>query len=218
MRQFDFYEFTGTLAPGTLTLLGLGVLYAPLWQLLNDRALSVGDLALFLILAYITGHLTQAIGNVLEAGWWWIWGGRPALWAKRGNKYLLAPPQVIMFHEALRQKLGLDIESMRKLNDSQMAGITRQIYAAVSLAGMAGRVDVFNGNYGICRGIAAALLIVLVVLTIGSGLHYWNIQLGLVFCIALALYRMDRFAKHYARELYAQFLQMNTDLEPVNED
>ncbi|MDP9316368.1 MAG: hypothetical protein M3R24_36865 [Chloroflexota bacterium] len=107
---------------------------------------------------------------------------------------------------------------MGKLSDAQIAGITRQIYAAVSLKGMAGRVDVFNGNYGICRGIAAALLIVLVILTIGSALHYWNIQLGLIFCLALALYRMDRFAKHYARELYAQFLQTNTDREPVNED
>ncbi|MBL8809844.1 MAG: hypothetical protein JNM43_06665, partial [Planctomycetaceae bacterium] len=86
-------------------------------------------------------------------------------------------------------------------------GITRQIYAAVSAAGRAGRVDTFNGNYGLNRGLAASLLTI-AILVLFTGRSNWPYSVGLLLGAIAALYRMHRFARHYARELFVQFLQL----------
>jgi len=215
MRQFDFYEFTGILAPGALTLVGFGLAYTPAWQILVDRTLSFGDLGVFLILAYIAGHLTQAVGNMLEAVWWMIMGGKPSLWSRRGQQTLIAPSQVKPICDAMQQKLQIDPNSLDSASEIQKIGVTRQIYASLAAAQRTARIDIFNGNYGICRGIAASLCITLFVMIVTRGFFYWKLELLLVIGIILAIYRMHRFAQHYARELLVQFLQLSLEPEPV---
>jgi hypothetical protein len=87
--------------------------------------------------------------------------------------------------------------------------ITRQVYAEVAARSSNSRVDIFNGNYGLTRGIASALLIGLVLLLIVHGFTYWQIILALLVGIGVALYRMHRFGILYARELFVQFLQLH---------
>ena len=97
--------------------------------------------------------------------------------------------------------------NLAKYDKGQWYSITRQVYAAVSAAGRATRVDIFNGNYGLCRGIAAGFLALLVWSVIVNW-RLWQVEVGLVILISLAIYRMHRFGVRYARELFVRYLQL----------
>src|SRR5260370_39072154 len=81
MRSVDFYACTGILIAGSSLLVSLR-------YLLNLQSLdailapaSFGGLGLHLILAYATGHLVAALGNLLEDRYWKFWNGMPTDWA-----------------------------------------------------------------------------------------------------------------------------------------
>jgi hypothetical protein len=81
--------------------------------------------------------------------------------------------------------------------------ISRQIYADVAKNGKPDRIDTFNADYGLSRGLASACL-VLVVVALAHG--DWMIAVGLLAAAAIYGYRAYRFGVYYARELYVQFL------------
>jgi hypothetical protein len=76
----------------------------------------------------------------------------------------------------------------------------------VAAKGCAKRIDTFNANYGLCRGLAASLLVLLFVNLI-CNLKEWQIHVILLVLCALATYRFYRFGIIYSRELFVQFLQ-----------
>lgn len=205
MKQFDFYEFTGILVPGVVSLMGVLLLFPDVFRPDFIKDFSVGGLGLFVVLAYVLGHLVQAIGNVVEAAWWKLWGGMPTDWVRTKPDRLLAPSQVAALGKLIRERLGLEETEITNSTRSQWYWLTCQIYAQVSNAGRASRIDVFNGNYGLNRGIAAGLLAVISVALLNSPTN-WAFIGGMGIAVALALYRMHRFARHYARELFVQFL------------
>lgn len=206
-KQFDFYEFAGIVMPGAILLVGLAQVLPPLAALIPAKDMSLGTLGLLLILSYAAGHLIQTVGNILD-GLWWCLPGMPSDWVRTDRWQLLSPPQRALLEEQIPAKLGYaEPFALKSLNAKDWFGITRQIYAAVSGAGRASRVDTFNGNYGLNRGLAASLLTVAVVVLIASRAN-WPYSAGLVVAASAALYRMHRFARHYARELFVQFLQL----------
>jgi hypothetical protein len=88
------------------------------------------------------------------------------------------------------------------------------MYTDVERHGKTSRVETFNGNYGLNRGLSAAML----ALALGSLLlepKRWVVSLILAFLGAVYLYRMHRFGVHYARELYNQFLLLPPDATPL---
>lgn len=208
MKQFDFYEFTGILAPGSLFLAGIVYLWPDALRLDTFKDISVGGLGVFVLLAYACGHLIQAVGNVIEWFWWKAFRGLPSDWVRTAPDSLLAPAQVDKLASLLKQKLGLDVPSDLK-SHSQTAwfSITRQVYAAVNAAGHAQRVDTFNGNYGLHRGLMAAA-VVLAVFALFKEPSAVPLSVGFFVVAGVAAIRMHRFAKHYARELFVQFLQL----------
>jgi hypothetical protein len=65
-------------------------------------------------------------------------------------------------------------------------------------------VDNFSGSYGLMRGLAAAFVVVFVLAIVaGKG---WTVLVTLVVLLALAIHRMHRYGRHYATELFVQFL------------
>jgi hypothetical protein len=66
MDKIEAYEFAGIIAPGAVTIFGLSRIYPELGLLMNDDKISFGEFGLLLILAYVTGHLIQALGNLRE--------------------------------------------------------------------------------------------------------------------------------------------------------
>jgi hypothetical protein len=202
VREFSFYDFAGVVAPGALVLFGSAYLLPAVGDLRAVFQMELGGLGVFALLAYVAGHLAQAIGNLMESAYWKAWGGMPSVWVLRGE--LLSTVQLDRLGAVVRERLG--IPSLRESNPSVWLAATREIYASVAAGGRAARVDTFNGNYGMMRGTAAAAVVLLAIAVATRGLSAWRIEVALLVVAAVAAYRMHRFAVHYSRELFVQYL------------
>lgn len=213
MKKFDFYEFTGILVPGVVILYAVSMIIPELSFLARNQAVSVGDLGLFVVLSYVAGHLIQAFGNILEQIFWSLNFGNPSDWPRTRNKFLLTDDQTAKLETRTRKLLDLDPSTtISTLSKREWSAITRQIYAVVQSANKSQRIDTFNGNYGMFRGIGSAFLLcsVLSLFTLPQG---WKVLVVFLGCTVIAFYRMHRFGVHYARELFVQFLQIGSIIQ-----
>lgn len=206
MKQFDFYEFAGLVVPGTTVLVAVASTFPAAASAFAGTSLGFGEAAVGAVLAYGVGHVVQALGNLLEIAWWRLHGGMPSDWVGRGTAHFLNAKQLEVLPSKIAEHLGL--EGVALDGSPRWHGITRQIYAAVAAAGRAGRVDIFNGNYGLCRGLASAFFVIAVLVILRLGVSRPSALLLTAVAFVLAGWRAHRFGVHYARELYVQFLQL----------
>ena len=90
------------------------------------------------------------------------------------------------------------------MQQSDRLAVVREVYTEVAGAGKAGRVDIFNGNYGLMRGLTAALVVTFILAIVaGKGLTVLGVVAALFL---LAVHRMHRYGRHYATELFVQYL------------
>jgi len=208
--RFDAYEFLGIVAPGAIVVFGASLVFPEVKAYIADSGVTVGGLGIFLILSYVVGHLVQAFGNLLEKAVWFPFGGMPTQWVLKRNQRLLATAQTEKLFSAIRASHpGFDPEGTTSRSD--WFSITREIYARVSGVGKSARIDAFNRNYGLLRGIAASLLVSVVLAGI-LGLAGSSTLLLMVVALMLAIYRMYRFGVHYGRELFVTFLSLSNDI------
>ncbi len=204
-KALSFHEQTGIVIPGAALVFGLLFFFPEFRQLFFSDGVSIGGLGLFLLISYAAGHLAAALGNVLEAVLWPLGGGRPSSWVVKENTTLLAPEQINGLEALIKQRLRLEIPALRGMNPKQWLPISRQIHADVISNGKPARIEGFNGNYGLNRGLAAALL-ALVLIGVAFSDTDWRIATGLLPIALIYMYRMYRFGVSYASELYVQFL------------
>jgi hypothetical protein len=203
MQKLSFYEQIGIVIPGSVLVFAL-VLYYPQLQILTAKdGISVGELGLFVLIAYAAGHLIAAIANALEGLFWGILGGMPSDWVTRDPPALLSPQQIENLRTKIATRLDVTIDRMPGFDKKTWLPISRQIFADVVKNGKPDRIDTFNGNYGLNRGLASACLVLVLVALAHLD---WMIGLGLFLAAAIYSYRAYRFGVHYARELYLQFL------------
>ncbi len=207
MRQFDFHELLGYIAPGMLLLVGVRCIWPEAEKALPVSGITFGEFGVGVVLAYAAGQLLQTVGNGIEKAWWKPWGGMPTDWIRSGKRELVAPAQFASVEARVGRMLGNDSFKFASVNAKHWYSITRQVYAAVAGAGRAARIDVFNGYYGLCRGIAASLA-VLLVWSLLTALHAWMGHAALAVLLALAVYRMHHFGVLYGREVFVQFLAL----------
>lgn len=212
-KDFSFYEFTGVIVPGSTLLLGMAVISDPLRQFLASDKFGAGQLGLFVVASYIIGHLVQGIGNVLENAWW-AFRGMPSTWIRRQKVPFLNEDQLKRLRDVLTTLLGHDPGELTKLDVRTSRNITGQLYARLEKEGRVARIEIFNGNYGLFRGIAASLLVVTFVTIAKHGI--WS-QATLITSaiLVVALLRMNRFGVHYASELYRQALNLAESPKPA---
>jgi hypothetical protein len=207
MRQFDFYEVVAVIAPGMVLIIGVVFLFYPDQQqnCLSIANLSLGSLGVGLILAYVAGQLLQVVGNGIESIWWKLWGGMPTDWLRSGKHDLVSITQSDLIKTHISVMLKSPSLEPQSIKPKEWYSIARHIYAAVAAEGRSARVDVFNGNYGLCRGLVAAFS-VLIFWSFILDCNVGRAEVALVFLVFLALYRMHRFGERYARELFIQFI------------
>ncbi len=222
MRKFAFYEFTGDVLPGVVLLVGAAAILPDGRNLLDPATISAGGLGLLLMLGYVAGHLVQTLGNGLGRAFWWLHGGMPTDWIRTRPGRLLANRQVERLPCRLAHLLGtakpVDPESVA---EHEWPAVVRQVYAVVAGAGRNARVDMFNGNYGLHRGVAVSFLVLAALQAFSVAIqaldgsfapagHARDGALLLLLLAAAALYRMRRFGIHYGRELFVQFLALES--------
>ena len=209
MKTFDFYEFTGVLCPGVVVLFSAALIMPEFAPIVRDQSVTGGDLGLFVVLSYVAGHLVQALGNLLENLIWWMFGGMPTDWVRTQKHKLLTESQIVTIEQRLKEQMG---KPLADLTAGEWYAVTRSVYAMVANVGRVGRMETFNGNYGLFRGLAAAFLFSAVIL-VATFTFKWTTVVVLLACALLAITRMRRFGVHYAHELFIQFLGLPTEKE-----
>ena len=207
--KFDAYDYIGVIAPGAILVLTLSLLYPTLLPALSGT-MSVGDLGLMLILAFVAGHLLQAAGNLWESIVWGVGGGMPTSWAAKSETRLLTHKQLGRLQERLQKDFRCDRSAL-----SDGRGPLREINVRIRHNGKPDRIEKFNRNYGLMRGIAAAFIISSA-LVIYEAVSHWPIALLLLAVGLLASVRMVRFGEHYAREIYAEYLNLPDKAESTD--
>jgi hypothetical protein len=199
-RTFDFYEYAGIIIPGAVVVMALVWFFPESRALFSKEGVTFGEFGLFIVIAYAAGQLVQAVGNYLEWVWWKCWDGWPSGRVLCG-KYLSAD-QHRRLRDALRPVVG-DADPC-KLPEPERLAIVREVYSEIAGAGKASRVDTFNGNYGLMRGLAAAFVMTFALAIVTSQGIIALCVLAVLFL--LAIHRMHRYGRHYATELFTQFL------------
>jgi hypothetical protein len=207
-RDFDYYEFAAIILPGFIVLLFAAFVLPQTRTLLLNGKLGVGDFGVLVLLSYICGHLVQAISNLWEAPFWKLQHGMPTNWIVLKGQKLLSESQIKLMPQAIRGRLKGFPDNLEEIPIHKWRGAPSQMCAVVRSEGRAARLDTFNGNYGLLRGIVSAMLTIAIA-TVLVPVHPIGKILGWEALIAaLALYRMQRFAVYYAKELFVQFIQL----------
>ena len=126
---------------------------------------------------------------------------------------MLSHQQVELVRERLSSRLKIELKKIVGLDRKAWWPISRQIYADVARHGKPDRVDTFNGNYGLNRGLASACVLLA---CIAATQQSWGSFALLVVLSLVYGYRAYRFGVHYGRELYIQFLTIaDTEKAPT---
>lgn len=209
MKNISFYEQAGIVIPGSVLLFGLLVLFPDLQPFFENDGITVGGFGLFLLLSYAGGHGVAAGGNLLETVWWSTRGGMPSDWVTSERPRLLTDQQIENMRQQIDVRLGLKLDKIRGLPPKEWSPVFRQVFRD-ALTNNPGRVEAFNGMYGLNRGIAAALVCLAAVVLVTSPTR-WIVLVALVVAAGVYIFRMDRFGVHFAREVYLGFLNIGRD-------
>ncbi len=206
--QFNAYEYVGVIAPGSIIMFGATLIYPDLKELISGEGVTIGGLGIFIILAYIVGHLLQGVGNFFEKIFWCCFGGMPTQWVLKPKQPLLAAIQVTRLFEGVKQQYP-EFDPAR-ISPKDWFSITREMYARVKAANHSERIDSFNRTYGLLRGIAVALMFAAALAAFLYPLK-WKAYTLIGIAAGLAIYRMYLFGTHYGRELFISFLNVTNE-------
>ena len=211
-KDFSFYEFTGIFLPGATLLFGFVWLFPSHQTNLNGANTSLGTLGIFIIAAYLAGHLIQSIGNIMENIAWFI-TGKPTHWITREKTTYLSQDQQHKLPVMLHKLTGANCDDLKTLSKRCTGALQSQLYAKLKKDGRAERVDIFNGNYGMFRGIAAAsFVIAITTLFVNGSIKPWANTYIALTVFFIAAYRCYRFGVHYASEIYRQSFNLHHEL------
>lgn len=203
-RQFDFYEYAGFLVPGTVLCVGLLLFFPEARVLFAKDGVSFGEFGVLIVLAYAAGQLVQGVGNLIESAVSLPFGGKHGVRALSGK--LLSPTQYSRLVDSIKQDPHI-MQDITSCERSEYQGIVGAIYAKVAIAGKAARIDIFNGNYGLMRGLAASFLVLTCLSFFIAPIKPTTfVLIGLV---GLSIQRMQRYSGHYAKELLTQYLLLD---------
>jgi hypothetical protein len=203
VRYFDAYEIIGVITPGVVVALLLSMEWPSFRTMLGEKGLSIGDFGLFILVAFVLGHLIQAVGNVLEPIIWFPFG-LPTNWVRGTNQNLVTPEQRKALEKAVAEMEGT-AQDISRITRHQWLAVTTRAYGRLKMTGRSSRVDTANRAYGLSRGLSAALLACLAWYAVAHRPDYTALViLGAAVCAAV--WRTRRAGIHYARVLVLEFI------------
>lgn len=233
--KLTLYDFLGFIIPGTLCLL---LFY---WFLISFLSYpislslsSIGDSILFLVVSYSMGHIVQSLGNRLEYKLIDKWGGwySDTILENNNDHYTNEFKTNIKEYIQNRFNLSYDVE-----NEEQQLIRKNEIfnlcYSTILQENMAPHTEIFNGHYGLYRGLLTVswigfIIAIITTLKHGvlsilelSGINYdfgyfgkFYIQHLMIGCVFIPLFylastifekRLKRFSLRFADSVYRNF-------------
>ena len=204
--DFGSYEYVSHIAPGTIVLLALAVGMPELKHWLGgEGGVDLGSLGVLIILAFIAGHISQGIGSLLEAPLWEIAGGHPTKnLAQKGSRYVNYK-QRDRFLARVSANYGVPSE---RIDASVIFSLSREIYVYLLQHGRSGRIDMFNRQFGLYRGLSVAFFVCIIIAIFREPTPYTWMAMSLCACL-VCIYRAWRFGHYYTRELVVEYLNLN---------
>ncbi|WP_372069608.1 hypothetical protein P7L75_00855 (plasmid) [Tistrella mobilis] len=207
IKTLNLYEQVGIVFPGSTVIFGLFFVSPEIKAIFVREGFSIGDFGLFVTVSYVAGHLVAAVGNCLEWVYWKPWGGMPSTWIVKPGERLISDIQIEKLEGRLATRLKLNSSSVRNMSPKTWQHIFMQVTADVRANGADERAEIFNGNYGLNRGIASAVLVVAIT-NLFLNPSAWMTTAIFMVLFGLALIRMHRFGVYYARTMLREFLQL----------
>lgn len=196
-KDLTFYEFVGLIIPSVVLLFSMNFILTLEGHKSFFDFSNIAESVVFLCFSYALGHIIQGVGNFLENLVWWFYGGMPTQWLLKNNRF-----NKRLFEQSITESIKTKIESeYGTINNNTDYGMI--LYNKLNQKKLTDRIDIFNGNYSLFRGLSVTFIILLTYLFIDR-----NFEFGLVcfFCYFISVRRMIRFAKHYAKEIYRTYL------------
>jgi len=197
-REFSFYEFVAILVPSAILLYAVQLILEHAYRKQIVDFGKLGETVIFIIICYGVGHIIQSLGNFFENIVWFVYGGMPTKWLTHKNKF-----NKYLFEQSLNQRI---VRQVKKKFGDDIEDYGRLTYNLLFQKNKTKRIDIFNGNYSLFRGLAVSFLIIA-----GLCLYYLTWQLSLIALVPslLATVRMIRFAKYYATETFTTFYNLS---------
>lgn len=200
--KFDPYDYIGVILPGSAVLFA-GMVAEPEFRgLFGKGGIDVAGLGLFLIMSFVTGHIVQSFGNLIEYALKHVPGGNPADELLSQAQKIVAPGQRAKLAGKLKADMDAELDGM---DSPSWLAIRRQMYASLPKGAARERLESFNRTYGMLRGMSAALLVIAAAIMILRP-SAWAFAAVAAACSAATLMRMVRFSATYMRELVVQYL------------
>ncbi|MCH8490762.1 MAG: hypothetical protein LAT81_12645 [Oceanicaulis sp.] len=202
---FDPYEFIAVIIPGALPTFAMSLLVPEIATVLSSNGLELGEFGVFLIIAFVVGHVVQSLGNLIEAA-----EGRLGV-GKRDLPFLKNPPvsadQWARFERCFSMMIGNENFSISR---DSYSSVINQVYSRLHAEQRTQRIDAFNRTYGLCRGMVAGSIatVVLIILLGGAETHHYAAVVLLFLTIPLYI-RMRRFSRLYLSEVVNQCLALD---------
>jgi hypothetical protein len=197
-KEFSFYEFVGIIVPSVILLYSTQLIVEFTFHRQIVDFAKIGETAIFVVVSYGVGHIIQSLGNIFENFVWFIYGGMPSKWLTNKNRfrrYLFDSPLNEKISEKIKNKFGEGIEDYGRLT-----------YNTIFLKEKTGRIDIFNGNYSLFRGLSISFLLIVFMCCY---FFNWYITVLAILPFLLSVKRMIRFAKYYATEIFSTFYNLN---------
>lgn len=205
MKQFDLYDILGFLAPGTVTILGLLYYFPGRFAPLAAEKVSVGELGVFVLLAYIAGNVIAGVGSVLTG--LKFFGPFPTDQVKANDGKIISEAEYTELEVTLRAKKLLKAgDTIKDLSGREWYAATRRIHSYLDARGLAQRVEMFNAKFALNQNLVVAFLLIVAISLYKVGLSDWKVPVAIIVCAIWSYVRAVEFGRVYAKTLVRTFL------------
>jgi hypothetical protein len=196
-QNLSFYEFVGIIVPSVILLYSANLISGFIYKEQIIDFGKLGETAVFMIISYGFGHIIQSLGNIFENILWYLLGGMPTKWLTHKNifkKYIFEDALNDQIVKKVNRKFGENLNDYGKLT-----------YNLLFQLGKTNRIDIFNGNYALFRGLSVTFLLITIACFYFIN---WPTTIIAIIVFLLSTARMIRFGKYYATEIYQTFYNM----------
>ncbi len=251
--EINFQDLASYIVPGAaMVLLSYWLVRGFVGLDYPVEAGNLGTIVVFIVVSYIFGHVVQALGNILEHRYERKWGGKYSDQLLRdGDSYYTSGFRAEL-KERIQEVFGLPVATSGSPNTEQSPDQLTHLHneafhlchSLILQEQAAQHAEIFQGLYGLYRGLLAFGLVglvssfifaakeVMLLVCVLNGIplpqqsffSYDLMQLiasGLLFAFLLAtrylLYlRLQRFSKHYVNAVYESFFAWSVKHSPLS--